>query len=142
LRQYAPLQGLSATATCSAVATSVSGTINAANAGGASMNAMLKAQLLATALDVFFTDPALGGNKLAAPAPLGGVVIDLTNIGGLSTSAAFGGASGLSVSELLAAASARSDSGGGTWYENVKATQELAKNTFDAINNSRVYAPF
>jgi len=142
LRQYAPLQDLSASAGCSTAATYVSGIIAAANAGGASMNAMLKAQMLATALDVYFSDPALGGNRIGAPAPIGGVVIDLTNIGGTNTSAAFGGATGLSVSELLAYASSQANSGGSTWYGNVKATQQLAKNTFDAINNARAYAPF
>ncbi len=44
------------------------------------MNAMLKAQMLATALDVYFSDPALGGNKIGAPAPIGGFAIDLTMI--------------------------------------------------------------
>jgi hypothetical protein len=142
LRQYAPFQDLSASAGCSTVASYVSGVISAANAGGTSMNAMLKAQMLATALDVRFSDPALGGNRIDAPAPIGGVVIDLTNIGGTNTSAAFGGATGLSVSQLLAYAASQSDSGATTWYANVKATQQLAKNTFDAINNARAYAPF
>jgi len=54
--------------------------IKAANASGASMNAMLKAQMLATALDVYFSDLALGGNKMSAVAPIGGVAIDLTKI--------------------------------------------------------------
>jgi hypothetical protein len=54
--------------------------IKAANASGASMNAMLKAQMLATALDVYFSTPALGGSKITAPAPLGGIAIDLTMI--------------------------------------------------------------
>jgi len=41
---------------------------------------MLKAQMLATALDVYFSDLALGGNKMGAVAPIGGVAIDLTKI--------------------------------------------------------------
>jgi hypothetical protein len=36
---------------------------------------------------------------------------------------------------MLAAAAAASNSGGSTWYGNVKSTQELAKDAFDAINN-------
>jgi hypothetical protein len=36
--------------------------------------------MLATALDVYVSDPALGGNKINAPAPIGGVRIDLTQI--------------------------------------------------------------
>jgi len=150
LRQYAPFQDLSATATCSQVATYAYNVIKAANASGASMNAMLKAQMLATALDVYFSDPALGGNKINAPAPIGGVKIDLTMIckmidgsGGTATcsgsfqnvSAAFGGATSLTVSQVLAYAASQSNAGGSLWYGQVKATQELAKNAFDAINN-------
>src|SRR5206468_12621024 len=63
LRGYAPFQDLSATANCTAVASYVTTIIKAANASGATMNAMLKAQMLATALDVYFSDPALGGVK-------------------------------------------------------------------------------
>jgi hypothetical protein len=150
LRQYAPFQDLSATASCSAVATYVYNIIKAANASGASMNAMLKAQMLATALDVYFSDPALGTNKINAPAPIGGIKIDLTQIckmidgsGGTATcsgiyqdaSSAFGGATSLTVSQILAYAASQSNVGGSVWYGQVKATQELAKNTFDAINN-------
>ena len=150
LRLYAPFQDLGATATCSSNATYVYNCIKAANASGAAMNAMLKAQMLATALDVYFSDPALGGNKIGAPAPIGGDSIDLTHIckmidgsGGTATcsatyqnaSAAFGGATCLTVSQLLAYASSQSNAGGGAWYGQVKTTQELAKNTFDAINN-------
>src|SRR5207237_1439741 len=80
LRTYKPFQDLSATATCAQVATYVTNVIKAANASGAAMNAMLKGQMLATALDVYFSDPALGGNKIKAPAPIGGVSIDLTHI--------------------------------------------------------------
>jgi hypothetical protein len=149
LRTYAPFQDLSATATCTQVATYVTNVIKAANASGAAMNAMLKAQMLATALDVYFSDPALGGNKIGAPAPIGGVKIDLTKIckmadssnGGSCTNAyqnvssAFGGATSLTVSQILAYAASQSNAGGSTWYGQVKATQEMAKNTFDAINN-------
>ena len=142
LRQYTPFQDLSAAAGCSTAASYVSAVITAANASGASMNAMLKAQMLATALDVYYSDSALGGNKIGAAVPIGGVVVDLTNIGGTNTSAAFGGSTRLSVSQLLTYAASRSNSGGSTWYSNVKATQQLAKNTFDAINNAKVYAPF
>ena len=120
------------------------------------MNAMLKAQMLATALDVYFSDPALGGNKIAAPAPIGGVTIDLTTVWKmidsstgvatcsgtfLNTSSAFGGATSLTVSQILAYAASQSNASGSTWYGNVKATQELAKNTFDAINNQVAFAP-
>ena len=80
----------------------------------------------------------------------GNELIDLTQVckmidgsGGSATcsgtyqnvSAAFGGATKLTVNQILAYAASQSTSGGSIWYGQVKATQELAKNTFDAINN-------
>ena len=116
--------------------------IKMANASGASMNAMLKAQMLATALDVYFSTPSLGGNKIGAPAPIGGLLIDLTRIwGNQDSSGAFGGATSMTVNQMLAYAASQSSSGGSTWYNQVKTTQEKAKNAFDAINNSVVFAP-
>jgi hypothetical protein len=135
LRTFNPFKDLSATASCSAVATYVTNVIKAANATGASMNAMLKAQMLSTALDVFF-GKVNGNNK-----------VDLTYInkpiGSASyenTSAAFGGSTCLTVNQLLAYASSQSNSGGSAWYGQVKATQELAKDTFDAINNGKTFS--
>jgi len=156
LRQYAPFQDLSATATCSQVATYVTNIIKVANASGSSMNAMLKAQMLATALDVYFSTTALGGNKIGAPTPIGGVTIDLTKIchmidgsGGTATcsgtfenvSSAFGGANSMTVSQMLAYAASQSNTGGSVWYAQVKATQQLAKDAFDAINNQVAFSP-
>jgi hypothetical protein len=130
LRQYAPFANLSSTANCAGVASYVMTVIKAATCGGATCNAMLKAQMLATALNVFFSDPALGGNKIGAPAPIGGDTILLVN-----WSSAFGGATSLTVSQMLTYAASQSNVGGTTWYSNVKATQVLAKDAFDAINN-------
>jgi hypothetical protein len=150
LRQFAPFQDLSPTATCAQTGTYITNVIKAASSAGTTMNPMLKAQMLATALDVYFSSPALGGNKIAAPSAIGGVAIDLTKIckmidasGGTATcggvyqnvSAAFGGATSLTVSQMLAYAASQSNTGGSAWYGQVKATQELAKNAFDAINN-------
>jgi hypothetical protein len=152
LRQFLPFQDLSASATCKDVAAYVTNVINNATAAGSSMNPMLKAQMLATALDVYFSDPALGGNKIGAVVPIGSIAIDLTkvckmidNSGGSGTCSgvfedarpAFGGANcpTTTVISLLTYAASQSNLGGSTWYANVKATQELAKNTFDAINN-------
>jgi hypothetical protein len=159
LRAYAPFQDLSATATCSQVATYVTNVIKAATCGGTTCNAMLKAQMLSTALDVYFSDAALGGDKIAAynggnTVKLGGVKVDLTYIcqmidgsGGGScsgtyenTSTAFGNATCLTVSQLLTYAAGQSNVGGSTWYGNVKTTQVLAKDTFDAINNQAAFA--
>jgi hypothetical protein len=143
LRQYAPFQGLGATATCAQVAAYVTTIIKSASCGGSTCNAMLKAQMLATALNVYFSDPALGGNAINAGTPIGGVTIVLTmvctDIPTCSTfvdvSSAFGGAASLTVSQMLAFAASMSNVGGSIWYGNVKATQVLAKDAFDAINN-------
>jgi hypothetical protein len=150
LRGFAPFGDLSATATCAQVATYVLNVIKAATCTSTSKtcNSMLKGQMLATALSVYFSDPALGGDALGAPAPIGGVKIDLTkvctNIAACAAfenvSSAFGGAASLTVSQMLAYAASKSNSGGSTWYGNVKATQVLAKDAFDAINNQVAFA--
>jgi len=89
LRQFNPFQDLSATAACSQDAGYVNGIIKAAACTSSSntCNSMLRSQMLATALDVYFSDPALGGNRIGAfnglggstPA-LGGVAIDLSKV--------------------------------------------------------------
>jgi hypothetical protein len=155
LRAYNPFNDLSVTATCAQVGTYVTNIIKAANASGAAMNAMLKAQMLATALDVYFSDPLWGGDKVAGynggiTTKLGGVKIDLTKVCGMIDSSsgtgtcsgtylnagpAFGGATSMTVLQILAYAASQSNAGGTSWYGQVKATQGLAKNTFDAINN-------
>jgi hypothetical protein len=149
LRQYNPFSDLSATATCAQVASYDLSVFNNASASSTSMNAMLKAQMLSTALDVYFSDSSLGGNKILAPSPVGAENIDLTQIckmidgsGGTATcsgtyedaSPEFSG-SPKTVSDMLAYAASQSDSGGVHWYGNVKATQQYAKDAFDAINN-------
>src|SRR2546421_5748212 len=106
------------------------------------MNPMLKAQMLATALNIYFSNPALGGTQIGATAPIGGVVIDLGKIyGGEDVSAAFGGATSLTVTQMLSYAASQSNAGGSTWYGNVKATQGLAKDAFDSINNQVAFSP-
>jgi hypothetical protein len=147
LREYQPYLDLAATASCTQVALYVTNLINAASAAGPTMNAMLKAQMLATALDVYFSDPALGGNRIGAPAPVGGVLVDLTLVctdlgcaAYADASSVFGG-SPKTVLEMLEAAGAASDAGGTLWYGNVKSTQELAKDAFDAVNNEKLFAP-
>jgi hypothetical protein len=100
--------------------------------------------MLATALDVYFSDAALGGNKIKAPNPIGGILIDLKvickSIGSCNgsyenVSGAFGGATSLTVSQMLSYAASQSNVGGSSWYGQVKSVQELAKDAFDAINN-------
>jgi hypothetical protein len=129
LRQFAPFQDLAAASTCARVASYATTVIKAADAKGAAMNAMLKAQMLATALDVYFSNPALGGNMIGAGTAVGNVAIDLQ-----AWSAAFG-APRLTVVQMLTVAASQSNSGATLWYGNVKTVQELAKNAFDAINN-------
>src|SRR5207245_8367033 len=113
-----------------------------ANASGASMNSMLKAQMLATALDVYFSDPALGGNKVGATnGPIGAFDIDLTHIwGNQNSSGGFGGATHMTVNQMLAFAASQSNAGGTLWYGQVKTTQEKAKNAFDSINNETAFS--
>ncbi len=156
LRTYLPFQDLSARADCAAVGTYVSKVIGAALTSGPGM---LKAQMLATFLNVYFSSPTLGGNKIAAPAPIGGLSVDLTKICNMVDSAegstcpntftntaadghnAWGGAPKLRVTELLAYAAGRSNVGGTIWYSHVTAAQQDAKNTFDAINNVAAFVP-
>ncbi|MEA2423664.1 MAG: hypothetical protein QOH13_74, partial [Thermoleophilaceae bacterium] len=135
LRSYNPFKDLSATASCAQVGTYVFNVIKLATCGlkDKTCNPMLKAQMLATALGVFFSNPALGGNQIGSPAPLGAMVVNLA-AGGWKP--AFGGANSMSVANMLAFAASQSNSGGSSWYGQVKATQVLASNAFDAINNS------
>jgi hypothetical protein len=152
LKQFAPFQDMAvspgkkspspAVMTCSAVATWVTKVMGDADASGATMNAMLKGQMLSTALSVYFSDPALGGNQIGAPVAIGGVKIDVTgSCGGYKdASSAFGGAVSLTVSQILSYAASQSNVGGSNWYGQVKATQGLAKDLFDAINNRRACA--
>ena len=146
LRQFAMFQDLSSTATCAQTATYVSNVVRAATCGGATCNAMLKAQSLATALSVYFSDPALGGNRINSPLSLGAERVDLTRIcegtcgpGVPSASAAFGTAPNLTVLQMLQYASSRSTLGGTNWYGQVKWLQVLAKDAFDAINNNQAF---
>jgi hypothetical protein len=104
LRQFNPFQDLSATATCSQDASYVTGIVKAAACTSSSntCNAMLRAQMLATALDVYFSDPILGGNRIGAfnglggstPA-LGGVAIDLSKVCAMIDGSGGGSCSGV-----------------------------------------------
>ena len=148
----APFQDLSPTASCSQVQSYVAAVFSASTS---SVLAELKMQALATALNVYFSDPSLGGNTISAPAPIGNYSVDLTHVcvmkdsgagsgacTGTVTSSinAFGGATQLTVSQMLTTSSGSSNAGGTTWYSN-SATQTLAKNAFDVVNNQRAMAP-
>ena len=149
LRQFTPFQDLAANASCRTVAAYATTLIKAASSAGAAMNAMLKAQMLASAFSVYFSDPALGGNAIGAPTAVGAVRIDLTQVcaaisatacnGMLNASAAFGGAADMTVANMLLFQNGVANAGGSMWYANVKTIQGLAKNAFDAINNQVAY---
>lgn len=129
LTGFAPFQDMGT----QAVSTYVTNVIKAANASGASMNAMLKAQMLSTALDVYF-NPALGSFSM-----------DLTKVytssgNYVNSSPAFGGAASMQVSDMLTYAAGQSNVGGTSWYGQNKTTQELAKDAFDAINNQWAFS--
>jgi hypothetical protein len=128
--------------TCKGLQDYVKKVLGAATAAGPTMNAMLKGQMLATALDVHYTGPGstTTSQKFLPHSTLGDVDVDLTHVDGTAVSAAFGGASHLTVSQALSHAASQSNSGGTVWYGQAKTTQELAKNLFDAINNERAYA--
>jgi hypothetical protein len=170
LRLFAPFQDLSSTATCSQVATYVYNVIKAATCTSAAKtcNTMLKAQDLATSLDVYFSDPALGGNKIGAfngkgntQQPIGNLQVDLTQVCNMvdgtsgsgtcsgvfqDASIVFGGNACLSVyklanaTDILRYAASQSNLGGTIWYGQTKANQVLAKNVFDAINNQAAFS--
>jgi hypothetical protein len=151
LRQYPPFQTLSSTATCAQVATYVTDVIKAANASGAAMNAMLKGQMLATALDVYFTGSGkyAGAQAFLPSTAIGSVDIDLTmickNISTCTTfenvGSAFGGANHMTVDQMLTYVGSTSNAGGSAWYGQVKTAQGLAKDAFDAINNGVAFGP-
>jgi hypothetical protein len=112
------------------------------------MNAMLKAQMLSTALNVYFSDPDLGGNALGAPGPIGEFMVDLTWINApigsgsyIDVSNAFGGASSMRVLEMLSYAASMSNDGGSLWYSNDKFIQSLAKSAFEAVNKQKASVP-
>jgi hypothetical protein len=142
LRTLKPFNDLSATATCATVATYVTNIIKAANASGASMNAMLKSQMLATALDVYFSGNE--GDPLHSIS-LGGVRVDLTNIGGVNESAAF--SSGcetvnamLTDASIAATTATAANTLASPWYGQTKAVQGKAEASFDAVNNGVAFS--
>jgi hypothetical protein len=159
--------------TPSGVAGYIYNVIKAATCSGptsAPCNAMLKAQMLATALDVYFSDATLGGNRINAPAALGGLTVDLTNIckmidgsGGGSCSGSYEnaksafitgtlesvpapcnnpspGANSMTILCMLWNAASNAATGGTPWYGTSKTLQVLAKDAFDSINNGVAFA--
>lgn len=155
LKTFAPFQDFTKSS-CKDVNAYVAAVIKAANASGTSMNPMLKAQMLATTLDTYFTKDGSSTTTSKAylpssPAGLGAVTIDLKYVckalgGSCSTAAdvedvssSFGGASSLTVTQMLTYAASQSNVGGSAWYAQVKTVQGLAKDAFDAVNNEKAF---
>ena len=100
LRQFAPFQDLSSTAVCANTNSASKPDLDDAQSyvfdvvklatctsSSKTCNSMLKAQMLATALNVYFSDPNLGGNRIGAfngngagQQHIGGLSVDLTTI--------------------------------------------------------------
>jgi hypothetical protein len=115
--------------------------IKEATCNGPTCNKMLRGQMVATALSVYFSDAGLGGNGLGTSIPIGSAVISLLvpeNVSG-----AFANAGSMSIMDMLLyqnVADPAADAGA-NWYDQVKAIQVLAKSAFDNINNGRVMSP-
>ena len=137
LRQYAPFQDLKPTANCGQVALYVAAVMLTANCGGPACNSMLKAQMLAAALDAYVNDPALA----SASVDLTGICTNAACSATQDDSGAFGGAASLTVSQILAYAAGQSNVGGSSWYGNVKTDQVMAKDVFQAISNQEAASP-
>jgi hypothetical protein len=143
LSGFAPFQDILQlnSKSCSKVAAWAAGVIKSGNARS-TMQGGLKAQMLATALDVFFSTTALGEldvdlarvcNQSTCASPT-----DPQPNGFVAAMSAFGDAAHMKVKDLLAFAAGRLVNG--SWYGDVKALQELAKDTFAAINGERAFA--
>jgi hypothetical protein len=147
LRTYEPFKAaLSETVACGIPVTGTKGTgvvtssiteyvfsvIKAANASGASMEAMLRAQMLATALNTYFT-PSLGTAKIDITKICTSVKDNLgvySCLGTLANYTSFWGSNDTPATMLKFTSD--------NWIWTLKADQEKAKNTFDAINNNYV----
>jgi hypothetical protein len=152
--------------TCSQLVTYVNNIIKGANA--TNMNTMLKAQMLATALDVYFSGTgyrttSLNGAKppstFLTHGPLGGFNMDMTAICPMvdntttgtascknntpSTNAFASGAvpsAAMTVQAILTfAATSPAPFSGGVWYAGNRTKQEILKNIFDQINNNDAF---
>jgi hypothetical protein len=96
-------------------------------ASGSNMETMLKAQMLAAALDVYFSGP---GKLINTPKSLGEYMVDVS-----SYSTAFGGAIKMTINQALLYASGQDPTvgGGSDWYGKNKALQSAAMSFFAAI---------
>lgn len=130
LRGFHPFQDLVPSATPQQVAMYAAAVGAAADVSGAPMTARLKAQMLGAALIAYVTDPSLRSAAAPVGNPASRARIDITE-----ASAAFGGATHLTVVELLMAQNRVATADGSAWYDNDPALQALAMRVFEALNN-------
>ena len=164
-----PFGTLSATASCKDVNTYVQGVLVGATA--TDMNRMLKAQMLGTALDVWFSGSGWTSttvNKIKPPSNflptknLGTFKMDTTAVcpmvdstttgtatcknGNPSTDAVASGAvpsSPMTMQAILDfAAASPSPYNAGVWYGGNRTKQEILKNIFDQFNNQMAFGSF
>jgi hypothetical protein len=123
---FAPFKDLTgaASATNAQVASYFLSVFSAANASGNGAP-MLKAQMLATALDAYLWQ------QIGAPAPIGAATINTS-----AWSSAFGGATSMTVSQMLSYAAGQWNSGNP--YGGNKTLTTTAISAFNAINNNQV----
>ena len=151
LRTYAPFTDLGATATCAATQTYVAKVLSSATASGATAKAQLKGQMLATALNVYYTKTAnkTATSALYLPTTTGGVGSTTVALGKVCTTAsctavtdvrtAFSNYGTRTVSEMLTLAAGSATAAGTTWYGGASATQTKAKNGFNGVNVQGTY---
>jgi hypothetical protein len=101
-------------------------------------NTMLKAQMLATALNVYFhvTNGSENIDLVHGCSMLDFSGGTASCNGAENWGPAFDNQTQMTVSQMLTFAASQSNVGGTVWYGQIKPTQVLAKDAFDAINNS------
>ena len=118
---------------------------------GATAKAQLKGQMLATALNVYYTKTAnkTATSALYLPTTTGGVGSTTVALGKVCTTAsctavtdvrtAFSNYGTRTVSEMLMLAAGSATAAGTTWYGGASATQTKAKNGFNGVNVQGTY---
>jgi len=135
---YAAMPG-GASASGSQVAAYFLTVFSAANCSN-NCTAMLRAQSFATALNVYFSDPGLGGNKIGAfngngtfQQPIGNMTIDTT-----AWKAAFNNQTSMTVLAMLQYVASQYNATTKVYYGGNQALTALAAEAFNAINNDQV----
>jgi hypothetical protein len=151
LRQFAPFQDAPPRGPCLFATPYVAGMTLTEVLQPANANALLNAEALATALNIYFSDPALGGNKISCTRSnrRGSnrldeglrVSIDDSCSAYEDASGAFGGSTTTPILEMLICAASQTTVGGYTWYAIAGTTEKLAIDAFRAINQQVGFTP-